>query len=100
LSQDVGLEVEQVETFGPDYARTLAAWKKAFDQSWSRLHGPHQLDERFRRMWGLYLILCQAGFVMGRINVEQWVFRKPLLGANLRQQRNEMEAGRPQSAIL
>jgi cyclopropane fatty-acyl-phospholipid synthase-like methyltransferase len=29
-------------------------------------------------MWGLYLTLCRAGFVMGRINVEQWVFRKPL----------------------
>jgi cyclopropane-fatty-acyl-phospholipid synthase len=78
LSREVGLEVEQIETFGPDYARTLAAWKKSFDQSWSRLHGPHQLDERFRRMWGLYLTLCRAGFVMGRINVEQWVFRKPL----------------------
>jgi cyclopropane fatty-acyl-phospholipid synthase-like methyltransferase len=28
-------------------------------------------------MWDLYLTLCEAGFRMGRINVEQWAFRKP-----------------------
>jgi cyclopropane-fatty-acyl-phospholipid synthase len=34
----------------------------------------HDFDERFRRMWDLYLSLCEAGFRLGRINVEQWVF--------------------------
>ncbi len=77
LSADAGLEVEQIETFGPDYARTLAAWKASFTESWDRLQSEHDLDERFRRMWNLYLTLCEAGFTMGRINVEQWVFRKP-----------------------
>jgi cyclopropane-fatty-acyl-phospholipid synthase len=77
LSADVGLSVEQIETFGPDYARTLATWRTNFTASWDRLQDDHDLDERFRRMWDLYLTLCEAGFTMGRINVEQWVFRKP-----------------------
>jgi cyclopropane-fatty-acyl-phospholipid synthase len=81
LSAEAGLLVEQVETFGPDYSRTLIAWKRAFRESWPKLQEAHRLDERFRRMWELYLILCDAGFRTGRINVEQWVFRKPFAQA-------------------
>ena len=78
LSAAVGLQIEQVETFGPDYARTLALWRRAFDDGWPQLRDQNHLDERFKRMWGLYLTLCEAGFRMGRINVEQWVFSKPV----------------------
>ena len=76
LADSVGLEVEQVETFGRDYARTLLAWRERFITAWPRLASDHGLDERFRRMWDLYLTLCEAGFRMGRINVEQWVFSR------------------------
>lgn len=74
LSADAGLGVSQVETFGLDYARTLAIWHESFEAAWDELGGQNQLDERFHRMWSLYLNLCEAGFRMGRINVEQWVF--------------------------
>ena len=74
LADSVGLTVEQVETFGLDYARTLLAWRERFTAAWPELASNHDLDERFRRMWDLYLTLCEAGFRMGRINVEQWVF--------------------------
>ncbi|MDF2731323.1 MAG: ufaA1, partial [Acidimicrobiia bacterium] len=70
------LDVEQIETFGLDYARTLAAWRNRFLEAWPALQVEHGLDERFRRMWELYLTLCEAGFRMGRINVEQWVFAR------------------------
>ena len=70
------LEVEQIETFGLDYARTLAAWRNRFLEAWPALQVEHGLDEHFRRMWELYLSLCEAGFRMGRINVEQWVFAR------------------------
>jgi cyclopropane-fatty-acyl-phospholipid synthase len=70
------LEVEQIETFGLDYARTLAAWRVRFLRAWPTLQVEHGLDERFRRMWELYLALCEAGFRMGRINVEQWVLAR------------------------
>ena len=71
-----GLEVEQIETFGLDYARTLATWRDRFVAAWPELEESHALDERFRRMWDLYLTLCEAGFRVGRINVEQWVFAR------------------------
>jgi cyclopropane-fatty-acyl-phospholipid synthase len=74
LADRTGLDVEQVETFGLDYARTLAVWQERFESSWPQLRADHGLDGRFRRMWNLYLTLCEAGFRMGRINVEQWVF--------------------------
>lgn len=70
------LDVEQIETFGLDYARTLEAWRDRFLEAWPALQVEHGLDERFRRMWELYLTLCEAGFRMGRINVEQWVFAR------------------------
>lgn len=74
LASDAGLEVVKVDTFGPDYARTLSLWKASFRSGWPRLEVEFGLDERFRRMWELYLTLCEAGFRIGRINVEQWVF--------------------------
>ncbi|HSM02453.1 MAG TPA: cyclopropane-fatty-acyl-phospholipid synthase family protein [Acidimicrobiia bacterium] len=77
LSGDAGLRIEAVETFGLDYARTLAEWRRRFEAAWDRLAKEHGLDERFRRMWDLYLSLCEAGFRMGRIDVQQWVFSAP-----------------------
>lgn len=74
LAADSALSVEQVETFGLDYARTLAHWRDRFETAWPTLRVEHDLDDRFRRMWDLYLSLCEAGFEMGKIDVEQWVF--------------------------
>lgn len=76
LADSAGLEVQQVETFGLDYARTLLAWRGRFTATWPQLASDHDLDERFRRMWDLYLTLCEAGFRMGRIDVEQWVLSR------------------------
>jgi cyclopropane-fatty-acyl-phospholipid synthase len=74
LAAGADLDIETIETFGLDYARTLAAWRTRFEADWPDLSARHGLDERFRRMWDLYLTLCEAGFRIGRINVEQWVF--------------------------
>ena len=76
LARKVRLEVDQIETFGLDYARTLAAWRSRFEDAWPELSARDGFDERFRRMWELYLTLCEAGFRIGRINVEQWVFSR------------------------
>ena len=74
LSSRAGLKVEQTHTFGLDYARTLSIWRDEFERNWADLSEDHGLDDRFRRMWNLYLSICEAGFRMGRINVEHWVF--------------------------
>ncbi|MGI9609702.1 MAG: class I SAM-dependent methyltransferase, partial [Acidimicrobiia bacterium] len=76
LSAAEALTIESIETFGTDYARTLSLWRDAFNAEWPTLAEEHGLDERFRRMWNLYLSLCEAGFRMGRIGVEQWTFRR------------------------
>jgi cyclopropane-fatty-acyl-phospholipid synthase len=76
LAAGADLDVEKIETFGLDYARTLAEWRMRFGAVWPELSAEHGLDERFRRMWDLYLMLCEAGFRIGRINVEQWVFAR------------------------
>ncbi len=75
LAESNGLDVERIEDFGPDYARTLAMWRERFRKAWPALEPG--FDERFRRMWELYLTYCQAGFETGRIDVQQWVFRRP-----------------------
>ena len=74
LASEYGLDVERVERFGADYARTLAAWRDRFQSAWPELAA--DFDERFRRMWELYLGYCEAGFLSGRIDVQQWLMRR------------------------
>lgn len=65
-----GLPVAACNTYGLDYACTLADWHRRFDQAWpaiSRLG----FDERFRRLWKYYLAYCEGGFRAGRIDVMQ-----------------------------
>lgn len=52
--------LEDWHNFGPDYDRTLMAWLERFDTSWSEIE--HRYDERFRRMWRYYLMVCAAVF--------------------------------------
>ena len=52
--------VEDWHNFGPDYDRTLMAWKANFDAAWPRLKGDY--DETFRRMWHFYLASSAAVF--------------------------------------
>lgn len=73
LTDETGLRIETVDTFGRDYARTLAEWRTRFRQAWPSLG----FDERFRRLWELYLGYCEAGFLLGRIDVGQWVMARP-----------------------
>jgi cyclopropane-fatty-acyl-phospholipid synthase len=77
LADEAGLRVDQREPFGSDYARTLARWRERFVAAWPELSVSQGLDDRFYRMWDLYLTLCEAGFLLGRINVEQWAFSRP-----------------------
>ncbi|MEM7119626.1 MAG: cyclopropane-fatty-acyl-phospholipid synthase family protein [Pseudomonadota bacterium] len=69
-AEQAGLTRVETERFGPDYARTLAYWRRAFDTAWPQIQ-TLGFDERFRRMWQYYLIYCEAGFNIGRIDVLQ-----------------------------
>jgi cyclopropane-fatty-acyl-phospholipid synthase len=55
--------VEDWHNFGPDYDRTLMCWHANFEAAWPRLR--QRYGERFRRMFGYYLMCC-AGFFRSR----------------------------------
>jgi cyclopropane-fatty-acyl-phospholipid synthase len=66
-----GLQVIDEFAFGADYARTLAAWRAAFDAQWPRI-AELGFDDTFRRLWRFYLAYCEAGFLAGSIDVVQF----------------------------
>ena len=56
--------VEDWHGFGPDYDRTLQAWRANIEAAWERL--PPRYDARFRRMWQFYLAASMASFRVRR----------------------------------
>ena len=62
LARRTGLSMYHAENIGTHYARTLHAWRDRFR---ARLDDVRALgfDERFIRMWDLYLAFCEASFL-------------------------------------
>ena len=52
--------VEDLENIGAHYDKTLMAWYRNFEAHWPKLRSRY--DERFRRMWRYYLLLCAGLF--------------------------------------
>lgn len=65
---------------GLDYARTLADWRERFTAATARLE-ELGYDERFRRMWMLYLAFAEGGFRSRRNSDFQLLLAKPEFGA-------------------
>ncbi|HZH44211.1 MAG TPA: cyclopropane fatty acyl phospholipid synthase [Lysobacter sp.] len=63
--------LEDWHSFGPDYDRTLQAWRDNIEAAWPSL--PARYDERFRRMWRYYLHSCMAGFRVRNLQLWQVV---------------------------
>ena len=57
-----------VTTFGDSYATTLREWRERFLSAWPSIE-PLGFDERFRRMWEMYLAYCEGGFRAKSIDV-------------------------------
>lgn len=74
LARRSGFDVDARKSFGGDYATTLAIWNDRFQAAWPALS--ESFDERFRRMWSLYLAYCEAGFRSERIDVWQIGLRR------------------------
>ncbi|MEX2644138.1 MAG: cyclopropane-fatty-acyl-phospholipid synthase family protein [Acetobacterales bacterium] len=75
LQQEIeraGLALRSADLFGLSYARTLAAWQRAFQHAWPEI-GQIGFDARFKRMWEYYLAYCEAGFRTGALDVGQYV---------------------------
>jgi cyclopropane-fatty-acyl-phospholipid synthase len=67
-----GLHPADVESLGPHYALTLDAWSQAFEQAVPVV--TRMYDQRFVRMWRLYLRASAAAFRVGNVTVWQIQF--------------------------
>ena len=67
---DAGLHLVSENGYASHYARTLDQWRQRFNASWPQF-GEQQFDQRFKRMWELYLAYCEGGFRAGMIDVKQ-----------------------------
>src|SRR5207245_7629854 len=64
----------------PHYPETLRRWRSNFDSAAARL-ADIGYDERFRRLWRMYLCYCEAGFMERRIRAVQIALAKPRASA-------------------
>ena len=76
LARRTDLRTVALDDITPHYARTLACWRERFHGAWPELRALGY-DERFRRLWDLYLAYCEAGFRERRIRDVQLLLAKP-----------------------
>ncbi len=76
VARRTDMRAVHLEDITPHYAETLRRWRASFEGARERLE---QLgyDERFQRLWRLYLAYCEAGFAERRIGDVQLVLAKP-----------------------
>jgi cyclopropane-fatty-acyl-phospholipid synthase len=68
--------MEDWHNFGADYDKTLMAWFKNFNKNWQKIKSVTNLDERFYRMWKLYLLSCAGSFRARNLQLWQIVLSK------------------------
>lgn len=72
-----GLAVREMFEMGPDYATTLAEWRRRFFEALPEVRRlSPRFDDRFIRMWEWYLCYCEAGFREGHLGVVQVLMEK------------------------
>ncbi|MCL4187438.1 MAG: cyclopropane-fatty-acyl-phospholipid synthase family protein [Rhodobacteraceae bacterium] len=71
-----GLALRGSAEFGDSYSQTLRRWHETFNARWDEI--AHMgFDERFRRMWNVYLTACAATFKGGNCDVTQITVARP-----------------------
>jgi cyclopropane-fatty-acyl-phospholipid synthase len=76
LARRTDLRSVALDDITPHYARTLRCWRERFRAAWPELR-TLGYDERFRRLWDLYLAYCEAGFLERRISAVQLLLAMP-----------------------
>lgn len=71
-----GLSVRGSIEFGESYSITMRRWFDSFNARWDKIRALG-FDDRFRRMWNLYLTSCAATFHSGNCDVTQITITKP-----------------------
>ena len=75
LAKKNNLTFKEHRSFGKDYAKTLAIWRKNFLSNWNNIE-KLGFDENFRRLWEYYLTYCEVGFSKGSIDVGHFLLEK------------------------
>ena len=70
-----GLKLTEDNGFGLHYARTLKEWRDRFLDAWPEI-SRSGFDQRFKRMWELYLAYCEGGFRAGSIDVRHMLIER------------------------
>lgn len=76
LRRRTDLRVLDLHDLGEHYVETLRRWRVSFLEHTEEL-GALGYDERFRRIWCLYLAYCEGGFAERRIGDVQILLGKP-----------------------
>ena len=76
VARNSDLRMVDLEDITPHYAETLRRWRANVEAHAPRL-AEMGYDERFQRLWTLYLSFCEAGFTERRIGSVQVVLAKP-----------------------
>jgi cyclopropane-fatty-acyl-phospholipid synthase len=76
VKRHTDLRTVHLEDFTAHYAETLRRWRENFEAASDELDG-YGYDERFRRLWRMYLAYCEGGFAESRIGLVQAVLAKP-----------------------
>ena len=76
LARDTDMRTVWLEDISPSYVLTLRHWRERFVSA-SRQVEELGYDERFRRLWELWLALSEAGFQESRIRDIQLTAAKP-----------------------
>jgi cyclopropane-fatty-acyl-phospholipid synthase len=76
VARRTDLQTVGLEDITPSYVETLRRWRDNFSGASGELEAMGY-DERFQRLWTLYLAYCEAGFAERRICDVQLVLAKP-----------------------
>ncbi len=74
-SKNLGMKLDDVHEFGLDYADTLKMWRENFNRARPQVL-QMGFDEKFIRLWNLYLSYCEGAFRAKRINVGQFLMAR------------------------
>ena len=75
ITKQVGLKLNEYNSFKQSYAKTLNLWNKQFQLSWNELSNMG-FNLRFKRMWEYYFSYCETGFLTGSTDVSHFVLQK------------------------
>ncbi|UDM32024.1 SAM-dependent methyltransferase [Lentilactobacillus laojiaonis] len=86
--EENGLQIYDLESLRRHYQKTIEIWDQNFNEH--RQEITDMFDEKFVRMWDLYLQACAASFKSGNIDVMQFLLTKGAAGQHLPMTRDYM----------